>query len=106
MGREAFERSVSSAQNRSKPPPVPEMPTVTSTSGFCPLKFSGGAGGERPDGAGAVGEDRLATASTAAAGEQAAASRQTMSAPRTPVSLAVAAGLGGPRPGYEAVTIR
>ena len=29
IGREAFERSVSPRQNRSKPPPVPEMPTVT-----------------------------------------------------------------------------
>ena len=28
--RDAFEMSVSPAQNRSKPPPVPEMPTVTS----------------------------------------------------------------------------
>ena len=31
IGREAFERSVSPRQKRSKPPPVPEMPTVTST---------------------------------------------------------------------------
>ena len=29
IGREAFERSVSPRQKRSKPPPVPEMPTVT-----------------------------------------------------------------------------
>ena len=29
IGREAFERSISLRQNRSKPPPVPEMPTVT-----------------------------------------------------------------------------
>ena len=33
IGREASERSVSPAQKRSKPPPVPEMPTVTWTSG-------------------------------------------------------------------------
>jgi len=33
IGREALERSVSPRQNRSKPPPVPEMPTVT----FAPL---------------------------------------------------------------------
>ncbi len=30
IAREAFEMSVSSAQKRSKPPPVPEIPTVTS----------------------------------------------------------------------------
>ena len=29
IGRDAFEMSVSSAQNFSKPPPVPEVPTVT-----------------------------------------------------------------------------
>ena len=29
IGRDAFERSVSLRQKRSKPPPVPEMPTVT-----------------------------------------------------------------------------
>jgi hypothetical protein len=29
IGREAFETSVSPRQNRSKPPPVPEIPTVT-----------------------------------------------------------------------------
>ncbi len=31
IGREAFERSVSPLQKRWKPPPVPEMPTVTFT---------------------------------------------------------------------------
>ena len=31
IGREAFETSVSPAQNRLKPPPVPETPTVTRT---------------------------------------------------------------------------
>jgi hypothetical protein len=34
IGREAFERSVSPRQNRSKPPPVPEMPTVIRTPRF------------------------------------------------------------------------
>ena len=34
IGREALERSVSPRQKRSKPPPVPETPTVTWTSGF------------------------------------------------------------------------
>ena len=29
IGRDAFARSISLRQNRSKPPPVPEMPTVT-----------------------------------------------------------------------------
>ena len=33
MGREASEMSVSPLQNFSKPPPVPETPTVTRTSG-------------------------------------------------------------------------
>ena len=33
MGREASEMSVSPAQNFWKPPPVPETPTVTRTSG-------------------------------------------------------------------------
>ncbi len=31
MGRDAFERSVSPRQKRSKPPPVPEIPTVMLT---------------------------------------------------------------------------
>jgi hypothetical protein len=34
IGRDAFERSVSLLQKRSKPPPVPEMPTVTCTPLF------------------------------------------------------------------------
>ncbi len=34
MGREALERSVSPLQNRSNPPPEPETPTVTRTSGL------------------------------------------------------------------------
>jgi hypothetical protein len=33
IGREASEMSVSSLQNRLKPPPDPEMPTVTRTRG-------------------------------------------------------------------------
>jgi hypothetical protein len=32
IGREAFETSVSPRQNFLKPPPVPEMPTVTRMS--------------------------------------------------------------------------
>ena len=34
IGRDAFERSISLRQNRSKPPPVPEIPTVTRALGF------------------------------------------------------------------------
>jgi hypothetical protein len=34
IGREALARSVSPRQNRSKPPPVPEMPTVIRTPRF------------------------------------------------------------------------
>ncbi len=34
IGRDAFERSVSFLQKRSKPPPVPEMPTVTRAPRF------------------------------------------------------------------------
>src|SRR5215211_1559471 len=40
IGREASEMSVSPAQNFSKPPPVPEVPTVTLTSGFSALNSS------------------------------------------------------------------
>ena len=36
IGREALEMSVSPLQNFSKPPPVPDVPTVTFTSGFSP----------------------------------------------------------------------
>ena len=43
IGREAFERSVSPRQKRSKPPPVPETPTVIWTSGFCCWKRSAAA---------------------------------------------------------------
>jgi hypothetical protein len=35
IGREASDRSVSPRQKRSKPPPVPETPTVTWTFGSC-----------------------------------------------------------------------
>src|SRR6266540_1678841 len=35
MGRDASEMSVSPPQNFSKPPPVPEVPTVTWTPEFC-----------------------------------------------------------------------
>ena len=40
IGREASEMSVSPAQNFSKPPPVPEVPTEIWTSGFCPWNCS------------------------------------------------------------------
>src|SRR5829696_1523380 len=40
IGREASEMSVSPAQNFSNPPPVPEVPTVTLTSGFSALNSS------------------------------------------------------------------
>ena len=43
IGREAFEMSVSPAQKRSKPPPVPETPTVTFTSEFSSWKNSAAA---------------------------------------------------------------
>ena len=43
IAREAFERSVSPRQKRSKPPPVPETPTVTWTSGFSFWKRSAAA---------------------------------------------------------------
>src|SRR6266545_3775774 len=40
ISRDASEMSVSPAQNFSKPPPVPEVPTVTLTFGFSPLNSS------------------------------------------------------------------
>src|SRR5215207_8316917 len=40
IGRDASEIWVSPAQNFSKPPPVPEVPTVTLTSGFSALNSS------------------------------------------------------------------
>jgi hypothetical protein len=43
IGREASEMSVSPTQNFSKPPPVPEVPTVTWTSGFSCWKSSAAA---------------------------------------------------------------
>src|SRR5215213_1219603 len=43
IGREASEMSVSPAQNFSKPPPVPEVPTVIFTPGFSAWKFSAAA---------------------------------------------------------------
>ena len=55
--------SVSPAQNFSKPPPVPEMPTVTWTSGFSALEGLGRGGRERADGRRAVGADRARTGS-------------------------------------------
>ena len=43
IGREASEMSVSPAQNFWKPPPVPEVPTVTVTPGFSPWNISAAA---------------------------------------------------------------
>jgi hypothetical protein len=43
IGRDAFETSVSPAQNFSKPPPVPDWPTEILTSGFSSLKSSAAA---------------------------------------------------------------
>src|SRR5829696_5589543 len=43
IGREASEMSVSPAQNFSKPPPVPEVPTVIFTSGYSSLNSSAAA---------------------------------------------------------------
>ena len=43
IGREASEMSVSPAQNFSKPPPVPEVPTVTLTPDCSSLKSSAAA---------------------------------------------------------------
>ena len=43
MPREAVEMSVSPAQNFSKPPPVPDWPTVMRTSGFSSLNSSAAA---------------------------------------------------------------
>src|SRR3712207_2516479 len=40
IGRDALETSVSPAQNFSKPPPVPDAPTVNLTPGFSSLKSS------------------------------------------------------------------
>src|SRR4051794_32063641 len=40
ISRDASLMSVSPAQNFSKPPPVPDWPTVTSTPGFCVLNSS------------------------------------------------------------------
>ena len=46
--------SVSPAQNFSKPPPVPEVPTETLTSGCSSREELGGGGGQRADGGRAV----------------------------------------------------
>src|SRR5215210_948145 len=43
IGREAFERSVSFLQKRSKPPPVPETPTVTCAPRYLRPKLSAAA---------------------------------------------------------------
>ena len=43
IGREASEMSVSPAQNFSKPPPVPDVPTVIFTSGFSAWNSSAAA---------------------------------------------------------------
>ena len=57
IGREASLMSVSPTQKRSKPPPVPEIPTVTVTSGFSAWNASAAAVGQRTDRRGAVGFD-------------------------------------------------
>ena len=59
--------SVSPAQNFSKPPPVPDSPTVTFTSGFSPWKPSAAAWANGNDGAGAVDRDRAGEVAAAAA---------------------------------------
>ena len=43
IARDASEMSVSPAQNFSKPPPVPEVPTVTRTPEFCSWNSSAAA---------------------------------------------------------------
>ena len=43
IAREAFARSISPRQNRSKPPPVPEMPTVMRTFGLLARNISAAA---------------------------------------------------------------
>ena len=43
IGRDAVEMSVSPAQNFSKPPPVPDVPTVIFTSGYSSLNSSAAA---------------------------------------------------------------
>ena len=43
IGRDASEMSVSPAQNFSKPPPVPDVPTVICTSGFSSWNSSAAA---------------------------------------------------------------
>ncbi len=43
IGRDASLMSVSPWQNFSKPPPVPDVPTVTRTSGFSSWKSSAAA---------------------------------------------------------------
>ena len=59
--------SVSPAQNFSKPPPVPEVPTVIFTSGFSAWNCLGRRLGERADGARAVDGDRAGEVAAAAA---------------------------------------
>ena len=59
--------SVSPAQNFSKPPPVPEVPTVIFTFGFSPWNASGRRLGERADRARAVDLDRAGEVAAAAA---------------------------------------
>ena len=60
IGREALEMSVSPAQNFSKPPPVPEVPTETLTAAVLLGEQLAGGGGQRLDGRGAVGDDLAA----------------------------------------------
>ncbi len=58
IGREAFVISISPAQNFSKPPPVPDAPTVIRTPGLCRAEALGGSGGERLQRARSVDPDR------------------------------------------------
>ena len=60
IGREAFARSISLRQKRSKPPPVPEMPTVTRAPDSSAWKPSAAAIAYGPTRARAVRGDRAA----------------------------------------------
>jgi hypothetical protein len=54
IGREASAMSISPAQNRWKPPPVPAMPMVMRAFGFGALELLPDRFADRIDGAGAV----------------------------------------------------
>ena len=80
IGREAFERSVSPRQKRSKPPPVPETPTVTWTFGSCGLELLGRRGRVRADRARAVRLDPAGEIAAAGAGGRSRAARLVVAA--------------------------